>query len=85
MNHYRSTIESEWHEIVEVATPEENSLVEVAEPKLSELHSIYQSVKPTIEEGSTYEFIGMNCSQDGVKSWGILNCRINGEHIQIRF
>jgi hypothetical protein len=44
----------------------------------------YEEVKPTLEEGETYEFIAMDIALDETAS-GILNFRINGEHKQIRF
>lgn len=45
----------------------------------------YEEVKPVIEEGETYEFIGINVMLDGDSVSGVLNCRVNEEHKQIRF
>ena len=59
---------------------------EVEEVKVTELNSFYQSVKPELKEGDTYQLISVDLSekQEGVFT-GILNCRVNGEHKQIRF
>lgn len=48
--------------------------VESAETKYSE-------VKPTLEEGDVYQLISMDINDNS----GILNCRVNNEHLQIRF
>jgi transcriptional regulator with GAF, ATPase, and Fis domain len=45
---------------------------------------IYDRVKPTLKESDVYELIAIDISV-GQKTSGILNCRINGEHKQIRF
>jgi hypothetical protein len=45
---------------------------------------IYNRVKPALGEGDIYELIAIDISV-GQKTSGILNCRINGEHKQIRF
>jgi hypothetical protein len=54
--------------------------------KSTELQSFYESKKPEVGEGQTYSFIAMDVSEgDGGNFTGILNCRVNGEHIQVRF
>lgn len=85
MKHYASQIEFEWLEIVEAANPEDPTRIAVSEEKASELSAIYQSNKPLLQDGDSYQFIGANVSQDSEQSWGILNCRVNDEHIQVRF
>jgi hypothetical protein len=45
---------------------------------------IYNKVKPTLKDGEVYKLISINISY-GEKTHGILNCRVNGEHKQIRF
>jgi hypothetical protein len=45
----------------------------------------YASIKPELKEGDDYKFLAMNLSIDNEKKSGILNCRVNGEHKQIRF
>lgn len=59
---------------------------EVEEGKVEELISFYNSVKPELKEEDTYQLISIDLSEkeDG-KKVGILNCRVNGEHKQIRF
>ncbi len=45
----------------------------------------YNYIKAKILSNGTYELIGCNISLDSTKLKGILNCRVNGEHKQIRF
>ena len=45
----------------------------------------YAEVKPILKEGNTYELIAMDLVIDELKLSGILNCRVNGEHKQVRF
>jgi type III secretory pathway component EscU len=56
----------------------------VDEVKKGELISFYQSIKPELKEGDTYQLISIDLSEKD-NFVGILNCRINGEHKQIRF
>jgi len=43
----------------------------------------YDSIKPILKEGDTYQLIAANFAiNNGIK--GILNCRVNGKHLQIR-
>tara|TARA_R110000822_G_scaffold127096_1_gene262318 strand:+ start:168 stop:479 length:312 start_codon:yes stop_codon:yes gene_type:complete len=41
----------------------------------------YAEIKPTLKETDLYELISFDIANDS----GILNCRVNGEHEQIRF
>lgn len=41
----------------------------------------YNLVKPTLKDTDVYQLISI----DMVDNKGILNCRVNGEHKQIRF
>ena len=43
--------------------------------------AIYESIKPELKDKDVYELISININDEK----GILNCRINGEHKQIRF
>lgn len=45
----------------------------------------YEEIKPTLEEGQTYQLIAVDASISEGKISGILNCRVNGEHKQVRF
>lgn len=41
----------------------------------------YAEIKPTLKETDVYQLISFDITNDN----GILNCRVNGEHKQIRF
>jgi len=41
----------------------------------------YAEIKPTLKETDIYQLISFDIANDS----GILNCRVNGEHKQIRF
>ncbi len=45
----------------------------------------YIRVKPVLKEGDTYQLIGVDCVVDSGHVYGIVNCRVNGDHKQIRF
>lgn len=46
----------------------------------------YKVFKPTITDTDTYELISTDIVIDDTnKVSGILNCRVNGEHTQVRF
>lgn len=47
--------------------------------------SIYEYNKPTLKENDTYQLIAVDIHLDGEVGKGIINCRINGEHKQVRF
>jgi hypothetical protein len=50
------------------------------------LNSFYNTTKPTLKQNDTYELISCDCSEVVPNVYkGILNCRVNGEHKQIRF
>jgi hypothetical protein len=53
---------------------------EVSNKIAKELEALYDLHRPDVSE-EAYELIAMNV-EDGS---GILNCRVNGEHVQIRF
>jgi len=59
---------------------------QVEEAKATELTTFYQGIKPELKEEDTYQLISADLSekQEGVFT-GILNCRVNGEHKQVRF
>lgn len=56
----------------------------VDQETLTNLNKVNDSVKPKLKDGDVYELISFDLSQkDGL--WkGILNCRVNGEHKQVR-
>lgn len=49
------------------------------------LNEIYESVKPNLEEGQTYSLISIDAHQVEDLYTGIINCRVNEEHVQVRF
>ena len=57
---------------------------QLPEDKVAELVSFYNTIKPVLKEADVYQLISADISEsDAFK--GILNYRVNGEHIQIRF
>lgn len=60
---------------------------EVAAKKADKTIAIskYNEVKPTLKEIDVFELIAMDLVIGETLTSGILNCRINGEHKQIRF
>lgn len=60
--------------------------VNVVEEKEIELNNFYNSIKPELKENDVYQILAMDVVEKGQGVFtGILNCRINGEHKQIRF
>ena len=54
--------------------------------ELSEnLNIFYTSLKPELKEKDTYQLISIDLVEKEDKFTGILNCRVNGDHKQIRF
>lgn len=49
----------------------------------TQLNSLYDSIKPELKEDDSYQLLSINVLGDELN--GILNCRVNGEHKQIRF
>lgn len=45
----------------------------------------YEEIKPEVNEGEEYKFLAMSLFMENENKTGILNCRINGDHKQIRF
>lgn len=85
MKYYTSKSEFQWYDIG-VPQPVDGPLeLQADDPVLAELNALYASKKPELKEGEPYEFIGMDVTIDGSESWGILNCRVNSQHTQIRF
>ncbi len=56
----------------------------VSEAKSDELSALYESLKPEVKEGDVYQLIAVDVFEKD-KLTGIINCRINKEHKQIRF
>ena len=47
--------------------------------------AIYESKKPTLKSTDTYQLIAVDMQLEGEFGTGIINCRVNEEHVQIRF
>ena len=47
--------------------------------------SIYETNKPTLKSNDTYQLIAVDMQLEGEVGKGIINCRVNEEHKQIRF
>lgn len=63
-----------------------NKEVSVKKAKKTELDLFYDTIKPILSESDVYELIALDLVElDESKYLGILNCRVNGEHKQIRF
>lgn len=54
---------------------------------ITKAEEFYNSIKPEIKEGDEYRFIHMSINFNDGKTvaFGLLNCRLNGKHIQNRF
>lgn len=100
MKNLQSTIENAWTEISKVQLTAEQEALEPKErfALLKDLRESapttadatiatakYLEVKPTLKEEDVYQLIGIDLQLNGQESTGILNCRVNGEHLQIRF
>ena len=51
----------------------------------AEAQTVYEFHKPVLKETDTYQLIAVNLNIEGTRKNGIINCRINGDHKQIRF
>lgn len=79
MKNFESKIEGNWNEV-----NDSNLLVD--ESRINQLNSIYNRVKLRLGEFSNYELISFLASEVKENCYiGILNCRVNGIHTQIRF
>ena len=47
--------------------------------------AIYEANKPTLKSTDTYQLIAVNMQLEGEVGTGIINCRVNEEHMQVRF
>jgi transcriptional regulator with GAF, ATPase, and Fis domain len=65
-------------------TIREQREISVTPESVTIFNAIYNKVKPTLKDSDVYQLIAINISY-GEKTFGILNCRVNGEHKQFRF
>jgi hypothetical protein len=61
------------------------SAVELTAQQIADLEAFYENKKPELRDGDDYQLIAIDLREAGDTYSGILNCRVNGEHIQIRF
>jgi hypothetical protein len=47
--------------------------------------AVYLANKPELQAGDTYQLIRVDMTLDNGTTRGIINCRVNSEHKQIRF
>lgn len=60
--------------------------VPVDEAIVTELIAFYTSKKPELKSTDTYQLIGVHITKTNNNTYvGIINCRVNGEHTQVRF
>lgn len=60
--------------------------IEVEYEKSTILTYFYQTKKPPLKVNDIYELISIDVSEPVENAFsGILNCRVNNEHIQVRF
>jgi hypothetical protein len=59
---------------------------EVSSELSKELNKVYTSLRPELKEEDVYQLISADFSEKSEDVFtGILNCRVNGKHKQIRF
>ena len=70
-------------ELSQLIKSQREGIVELV--KSEQLSNLYDTLKPELKETDEYQLITIDLSekQEG-KFVGILNCRVNGEHKQIR-
>lgn len=59
--------------------------IEATSDEVSKLDAALEANKPELKENDTYTLIHCAISLDDDKATGLINCRVNGEHIQVRF
>lgn len=53
---------------------------------LTELDALHDHIRPDVPDNGTYQVIALDAHRNSAGEWsGILNCRANGEHVQVRF
>jgi hypothetical protein len=69
-----------------IAKLQEKYTLPVEEAKLEVLNAIYAQFKPVLkDEKDVYQLMTINIFEENGKHKGILTCKVNGEHKQIRF
>ena len=53
---------------------------------VAELDALHDRIRPDVPEGGTYQVIALDARRNRKGEWtGILNCRVDDEHVQVRF
>ncbi len=58
--------------------------VEALPEDINEAQVKYDAIKPALKAGDTYQLIACDLTIKGASVTGILNCRVNGKHLQVR-
>jgi hypothetical protein len=82
MSRKEEDLEAKTKLAVELKSKREKALTK-AESKIAQ--GIYTSLKPELKETDVYQLISVDMTLTGETGRGIINCRVNGEHKQIRF
>jgi hypothetical protein len=85
MNIYHSNQEGVWLTPNPNTGADEPKYISAEESASVALNQLYDANKPALQEDDRYEYISMDVSEDSGSYWGILNCRVNNEHVQVRF
>jgi hypothetical protein len=71
-------------ELLQLIKSQRDGIVELE--KLEELNKVYNLNKPKLEETDKYQLISIDLfEKEKGKFTGIINCRVNEKHNQIRF
>jgi hypothetical protein len=82
MSRKEEDLEAKSELLLEVKSKREKPL---SEEDSATAQSIYNSLKPELKETDEYQLISVDMTLTGGTGRGIINCRVNGEHKQIRF
>ena len=82
MSRKEEDLEAKAELIAEIKTKREKAL---STEEVETATSIYNSFKPALQESDEYQLISVDMTLSNETGTGIINCRVNGEHKQIRF
>ncbi|MTK53308.1 hypothetical protein [Paludibacter sp.] len=64
----------------------DNSMTDASDSDVSVANAAYEANKPVLKEKDVYQLIAIDVTiADNTAKSGIINCRINDEHQQVRF
>lgn len=70
-------------ELITLIKSQREVIAEISDSELAQ--SKYTEIKPVLKTTDNYQLISMDVTINNQNMSGILNCRVNGEHKQIRF